>query len=120
MAELILAFDLGTGGCKASLWSESAECVADYVANYNTLHPEAGRQEERPGDWWRAVIESTRALSGSLEGHRIAGISLSGQSLGVVMLDSALERIGDTTPIWSDSRAGAETRDFFTRVSEDE
>lgn len=106
MTALALAFDLGTGGCKASLWDEHAHMLAETVSEYDTLHPAPGRNEQRPEDWWRAIAASTREIIERVPdaATSVAGIALSGQSLGAVQLDDALELVRPTTPIWSDAR----------------
>jgi xylulokinase len=122
MTELALAFDLGTGGCKASLWSADGECVAETVHEYPTSHPGAGRNEQRPADWWAAVASATTELLSLVRdgASRVAGIALSGQSLGVVALDDRLELVSETTPIWSDTRGAGFTAEVFDAVPEPE
>ncbi|MEV0374677.1 FGGY family carbohydrate kinase [Streptomyces sp. NPDC050636] len=121
MSELVLALDLGTGGCKASVWSAESECLAESVVDYPTLHPRAGWNEQRPEDWWDAVVGATRTLMATSPEfkHRIAGIAVSGHSLGVVMLDAHHRPLGETTPIWSDTRATAQAAAYFARVDEE-
>lgn len=120
MTDLVLAYDLGTGGCKASLWDSAATSVAEAVVPYPTLHPAPGRNEQRPDDWWDAVVASTRTLLSRHPGarSRIAGVALSGQSLGAVQLDGRGGLVAASTPIWSDSRG--RTRAVFARVQESE
>ncbi|MFS0713305.1 FGGY family carbohydrate kinase [Microbacterium sp. 2P01SA-2] len=104
--DLVLAYDLGTGGCKASLWTPAATMLAETVVPYPTTHPAPGRNEQRPADWWDAVAASTRRLLERAPDarDRISGIALSGQSLGAVQLDERSELVSPTTPIWSDTR----------------
>lgn len=120
MADLALAYDLGTGGCKASLWTPEPRMLAEAVVAYPTLHPSPGRSEQRPADWWDAILASTNALLAEVPGAaaRIAGIALSGQSLGVVQVDGDGNLVGSRTPIWSDARG--ETRSVFESVDEED
>lgn len=106
MTALALAFDLGTGGCKASLWDEGANMLAETVGEYPTAHPAPSRNEQRPEDWWNAIVASTRALLDKIPdaASSVAGIALSGQSLGAIQLDDALELVRPFAPIWSDAR----------------
>lgn len=118
----VLAFDLGTGGCKSSLWTEDGACIGETVVPYPTLHPAPGHAEQRLEDWWDAVAGSSRLL---LDEHpeareSVAGIALSGQSLGMVLLDGQERLIEATTPIWSDTRGADATDAVFARVAEDE
>lgn len=121
MSELVLALDLGTGGCKSSVWSSDGQCLAESVVEYATTHPRAGWNEQRPQDWWDAVVGSVRTLLATSPQLRlrIVGIAVSGQSLGAVMLDRHDKPLGESTPIWSDTRAGAEAAEYFSRVDEE-
>lgn len=120
MSALVLALDLGTGGCKASLWSDDGACLAETVRPYPTRHPAAGRNEQRPADWWDAVVDSSRHLLAASAGAstRVAGIALSGQSLGVVPLDGDGELVLEATPIWSDARGAASAGRAFSAIAE--
>lgn len=120
MTDLALAYDLGTGGCKASLWDADAHPVAEAVVGYGTRHPGPGRSEQRPEDWWDAVVASTRALLAQKPDarDRISGIALSGHSLGAVQVDAHDDLVAEWTPIWSDTRGRAD--EAFRRFPEPE
>lgn len=120
MGPLALALDLGTGGCKASLWSADGRAVAETVQSYPTRHPGPGRAEQRPEEWWDAVVSGTRTVIAEVADARdaVIGIALSGQSLGVVQVDAAGELVARDTPIWSDTRG--RTGEIFDRVDENE
>jgi xylulokinase len=122
MSKKIIAYDLGTGGNKASLYDADGACLASAFVPYETYYPNAGWHEQRPRDWWRAVIESTRKLlaSGRADLTEIECVSISGHSLGVVPLDKKGELLRETTPIWSDTRAERQTGELFGKVSEEE
>jgi len=107
----ILAYDFGTGGIKASLFDETGACVASAFEGYEAFYPEAGFHEQRPADWWRAVVASTRQLDA--DRGDVVAVGISGHSLGVVPVDAAGNLLRERVPIWSDSRAGAEAEAFF-------
>ncbi|NWF69161.1 MAG: pentose kinase [Chloroflexi bacterium] len=118
----ILAYDLGTGGCKASLYDESGARLASLFSAYETFYPHPNWHEQRPADWWQAVVQSTRQLlaaSGAAP-ESIRAIALSGQSLAVVLLDSKGRLLREYVPIWSDTRPQAQTRRFFEKIDHDE
>lgn len=119
MGPLALALDLGTGGCKASLWSADGRSLSETVVTYATSHPAPGRAEQRPEDWWDAVTAATRTVLAEVPGARdaVIGIALSGQSLGVVQVDARGGLVSQTTPIWSDTRG--RSADVFERIDED-
>jgi xylulokinase len=91
MARHILSFDLGTGGNKASLYDEDGSCLASAFVPYPTQYPQVGWHEQRPADWWNAVVESTRMLLGTrgVEKKNIVCLGISGHSLGAVPVDAA-------------------------------
>jgi xylulokinase len=120
MGKKIIAYDLGTGGNKASLYDSDGLCLASTFQSYETLYPESGRHEQRPTDWWDSVVNSTRQLLGEtgVDKDEIECLSLSGHSLGVVPIDKNGELLRESTPIWSDSRAGVQAETFFEKFDE--
>ena len=118
MDKKIIAFDLGTGGNKALLYDRAGRCLASAFVPYTTHYPQVGWHEQRPGDWWNAVVESTRTLlqTSATGRDEIACIAISGHSLGAVPVDRDGNLLRDETPIWSDLRAQREAEDFFTRI----
>jgi xylulokinase len=114
----IISFDLGTGGNKASLYDAAGSCLASTFVPYATQYPAVGQHEQRPADWWSAVVASSRQLveSSGVNKHEVRCLGISGHSLGAVPLDRNGNVIRDSTPIWSDMRAGAEAEAFFKLV----
>lgn len=118
MDQKIIAYDLGTGGNKALLYDAAGKCLASAFVPYATHYPQVGWHEQRPQDWWQAVVDSTRQLLAQSQVDRdaIVGIGISGHSLGAVPVDAAGNLLRQFTPIWSDIRAQEEVKDFFERV----
>lgn len=118
MSEKIIAYDLGTGGAKASLYDNEGECLGSVFVSYETFYPEAGWHEQRPEDWWNAVVEATRRLLESVSGagSDVLCLAISGQSLGVVPVDRKGRLLRDRVPIWSDTRAAFQASEFFSRI----
>lgn len=116
----LIAYDLGTGGVKASLYSENFETLAKSFIEYDTFYPGPNMHEQRPEDWWKGVIQSTRILmeeSGSSPSE-IGCIALSGHSLVAIPLDKDGNVLLEQVPIWSDTRALEECDEFFRQYSE--
>ncbi len=85
-----LGMDIGTGGTRAVVVDENGKLISGAPsehAPFRTPHP--GWAEQDPEDWWRAAQEAIRkALAAAPEPHQpIAGIGLTGQMHGAVMLD---------------------------------
>jgi len=122
MGKKIISFDLGTGGNKASLYDAEGACLASVFVPYTTQYPQIGWHEQRPEDWWNAVVESTRKLlkSSGVDKDDIVCLGISGHSLGAVPVDKDGNLLRDETPIWSDIRAQKEVEDFFKKIDPDE
>jgi len=122
MSRKIIAYDLGTGGNKASLYDADGECLGSVFVPYETHYPRPGWHEQRPLDWWDAVVASTRRLLdvAACDGRDIGSLAISGHSLGVVPIDRCGNLLRATMPIWSDTRAHEQVERFFESVDEEE
>jgi xylulokinase len=122
MSDKIISFDLGTGGNKAYLYDLAGNCLASAFVPYTTQYPQVGWHEQRPLDWWEAVVESTRTLlqDSQVDKNDIRCIGISGHSLGAVPVDHEGNLLRDQTPIWSDIRAQQEVREFFRAIDVDD
>ncbi len=120
MQELLIAYDFGTGGIKASLYTAAGESLSSTFEPYDTIYPHTGWHEQRPEDWWEALCKSTRNLlhTSGADRNAICALAISGHSLGVVPLDQKGNLLLGQTPIWSDMRAEAEAKEFFSARSE--
>jgi xylulokinase len=118
MDRAIIAYDLGTGGAKASLYDVEGTCMASTFVSYETLYPDSGWHEQRPSDWWDAIVTSTRELL-SGKGVRAADVdclAISGQSLAMIPVDHKGDALRESIPIWSDTRPAAQTASFFSKA----
>ncbi|TES88031.1 MAG: pentose kinase, partial [Desulfobacteraceae bacterium] len=120
MSKKIIAYDLGTGGNKASLYDADGVCLASTFQAYETLYPGSGMHEQRPVDWWSSIVNSTRQLleETDVDKQEIECLAISGHSLGVVPINKKGELLRDSTPIWSDSRADAQAEKYFKKTDE--
>lgn len=120
MAPFVLAFDLGTGGCKAALYDVDGSCAAEAFRAYETRFPAGGMHEQRPQDWWDAVVATAREVRGRarVAARDVSAVACSGQSLAVVPLDERGKLLTELCPIWSDARAAEQAARFFERVDE--
>lgn len=106
---MLLAHDLGTTGDKASLHDEHGRLVSAVTEQYPTHFARGGVVEQDPRQWWAAVCRATRRLlkDADLAPNRIRGVALSGQMMGVVLLDAHDEPVRPSL-IWADTRSGAQ------------
>jgi xylulokinase len=111
MAEqvLFLGMDIGTGGTRAVLIDGGGRIVASAASEHAPFRqPEPGWAEQDPEDWWRAAqdaIRATLALAGANASAKIAGIGLTGQMHGAVLLDKDGQVLRPSL-IWCDQRTG--------------
>lgn len=121
--DYVIACDLGTGGCKSSLYDDGGDCLNGIFEEYSTYYPQDRMHEQKPLEWLEAVKTSIKSLAADLSPEvrtHIRGIGLSGHSLGMVPLSKDGELLLDSVPIWSDSRSDKEELEpFFNRVSEE-
>lgn len=115
----LIAYDLGTGGVKASLYDENMTSVAHSFMEYPTYYPSPDRHEQRPADWWDGVVRSTQALlrASATDPMEVGCLSLSGHSLVAVPIGARKETLLEYVPIWSDRRAGEQAARFFSRIA---
>lgn len=118
----IIAYDLGTGGIKASLFDEGGVSLAEIFCQYDTFFPADGYVEQRPMDWWNHVCEATRTLlaKSGVSADEIACAALSGHSLVAVPIDRDGKLLQEQVPIWCDMRASDQVDRFFDTLSYEE
>jgi xylulokinase len=108
----VLGIDIGTGGSRALLLDERGALLASATADHAPFtSPRTAWAEQDPGDWWRACQLAVRAaLSESgIAPESIAGVGLSGQMHGAVLLD-ADGGVLRPSIIWCDQRTDEECR----------
>ncbi|MFR9621036.1 MAG: FGGY-family carbohydrate kinase [Rikenellaceae bacterium] len=116
--KLVIAYDLGTGGLKSSVFTAEGEIIASTFEPYATHYPTLNQQEQAPEDWWTAIVASTKRLTSreDIDSERIVALAISGHSLGVVPIGKDGSLLRDKTPIWSDARATQQVDRFFEGV----
>ena len=118
----LIAYDLGTGGIKASLYNEKFETLAKSFMEYPTYYPAPHLHEQRPEDWWAGFKASTAVLlkESGVSPQTISCLALSGHSLVTAPIGKNGEALLEQVPIWSDTRAQAEAQAFFEKIEPDE
>ncbi len=118
----IIAYDLGTGGIKASLHNERGDSLLTTFIAYDTFYPQNKYHEQRPSDWWDGVCRSTRLIleKSGTKANEIEALALSGHSLVAAPIGRNGELLLEQVPIWSDTRAEKEASDFFHEIPYDD
>ena len=99
-----VGIDVGTTGVKALAIDPDGSVTARAERAYPLSTPQPGWSEQDPDDWWRAA---EACLAEVASGVQVAGIGLSGQMHGLVVLD-ARDRVLRPAILWNDQRTGAE------------
>ena len=68
----VIAYDLGTGGLKASLHDASGTTLAFLVCEYPTLYYKEVFHEQRPEDWRDAVVSGIPKLLQGFDAEQVA------------------------------------------------
>ena len=111
MTAALVGLDVGTTGVKALAISPEGDVIARAEEPYPLSTPRPGWAEQDPEGWWRA---SERALA-ALDLGEIAGIGLSGQMHGLVLLGTD-GRVLRPAILWNDQRTGAECAEIEERI----
>jgi xylulokinase len=113
----ILAVDLGTSGAKVALVGLDGRAAAWEFEPVELLVLPGGGAEQRPGDWWRAVVAATRRLLARPEGPAadIAAVCCSTQGEGTVPVDETGAPLTNCI-LWMDMRGAPHLRRQFAGV----
>lgn len=113
-----MGIDAGTSGVKAVIIDEHGAVRGSGYHECDLIAPRPGWIEQAPEAWWSACCQAVRrAVSASGCGDAVAGIGLSGQMQGCLLMDQRMEPIGNCI-IWLDQRAGREVEDIRELVSD--
>ena len=88
----VIAYDIGTTGAKACLYTigSEAKLVAGASAEYPLRLLPGGGVEQDPSDWWKAVCAGTRKLlaDAGLPPGAVKGLAFCCQMQGLVLVDA--------------------------------
>ncbi|MBV8830867.1 MAG: xylulokinase, partial [Acidobacteriaceae bacterium] len=102
-----LGLDVGTGGSRALLTDANGRVRASFTAPHEEMQMARPLwAEQDPNDWWHASRAAIRGLlkESGVSGTAVAGIGLTGQMHGLVMLDDKNEVLRPAL-IWCDQRS---------------
>lgn len=113
----LIGVDLGTSGTKTVLFDQAGTVISSATAEYPLYQPENGWAEQAPEDWWDAAVTTIGSVvrESGIDAKEIAGVGLSGQMHGLVMLDEAGAVLRKAI-LWCDGRTGEECAEITRRV----
>lgn len=118
MPQIICAFDLGTNGVKAGLFSAEGRLLGQSYQEYGVDCPQPGWVEQSIERMWQAQCLATRALLAStgVRPQEIAAIGVSSQRATFAPLDAAGRPLSAFIG-WQDHRSISECEWMAERVS---
>ena len=99
----VLGIDLGTSGTKTVLFDQYGTAVCSALVEYPLYQPHNGWAEQKPEDWWDAVVDGIKKLVDGFDASEVAGISFGGQMHGLVILDEN-DNVIRPAILWNDGR----------------
>ncbi|HHX42770.1 MAG TPA: xylulokinase [Chloroflexi bacterium] len=113
----LIGIDIGTTGAKALLIDAEGRVAGSATVEYPLYTPRPLWAEQEPEDWWQATIDALRQLlhTTSVDTAELAGIGLTGQMHGMVLLD-AQGQVLRPCIMWNDQRTASECRWIMERV----
>ncbi len=120
-AKYILAHDMGTGGNKVVLYDSEGRLLGKSFHAYETFYPQPRWAEQRPLDWWQAIVDGTQKVLSDvqIDKSRIAAISFSGHGMGNVPVDKQGNLLRDKTMVWFDSRSTEQANRVIEKIGLD-
>lgn len=109
----LIGIDIGTSGTKTVLFDSEGHVIGSALKEYDIIQKQIGWAEQRPEDWWQATKESLKEVVSQtkVDATQIAGIGLSGQMHGLVLLDQEGNVLRDSI-IWCDNRTVEEAAEI--------
>ena len=113
----VIGIDLGTSGTKTALFDQNGKVIASATQEYPLHQPQNGWAEQDPADWWNACVATVGQVltQSGIPAANIAGIGLSGQMHGLVMLDEQGQVLRNSI-LWCDGRTGRECEEITQLV----
>jgi xylulokinase len=112
-----LGVDTSTTSSKVLLIDEAGAVIAFASSPHTQQTPRPLWSEQDPQEWWQAVCVSIRSVlkKAGIKAETIAGIGLTGQMHGLVLLDDA-GKVLRPAILWNDQRTQAQCDEIHWRI----
>lgn len=114
----LIGVDVGTSATKVVAFDTCGNVLAEHSEEYPLYQPHNGWAEQEPDDWANAAIKGLSEVVKSLNGKKVAGIGVSGQMHGLVMLGEDMKPLCRSI-IWCDQRTVKECDEITEKVGKD-
>jgi xylulokinase len=111
--EHVVGVDTSTTATKAVIVDQQGAVVAEGAEGYGYDVPRSGWSEQDPELWWTATTAAIRAAlrSGGVDPRSVAGVGLTGQMHGLVLLDRDHVVLRPAI-LWNDQRTARQCDDI--------
>ena len=102
----LLAVDLGTSGCKITVFDFDGKIMGSWTGKYKTYYPYPGYVEQDPREWWQIVCQGIKEVlaTNSINPREIAAIGVDGTSWACIPVDKSGMPLRPAM-LWLDRRA---------------
>lgn len=116
----LLGIDVSTTATKALLIDERGDVVAVAAQEYGFDTPHPLWSEQDPALWWYGAIQSIRGVltQSGVDPAAIAGVGLTGQMHGLVLLDEAGTVLRPSI-LWNDQRTAVQCDEIRQRLGKE-
>ncbi|MCU1570816.1 MAG: xylulokinase [Naasia sp.] len=114
---LLLGIDIGTSGCKATLFTQGGQAVGAGYGGYELIRPQESFVEQDPERWWSATVAATREAMRGVQPDRVAAVGLSSAN-ALVLVDRDGAALGPAI-MQLDRRAVQEAEDVERSMAGD-
>ncbi len=117
---LLLGLDSSTTATKALIMNEEATVLAIGTSEYGFETPHPLWTEQSPALWWEGTISSVKEALSKIDAdpREIAGIGVTGQMHGLVLLDGKREVLRPSL-LWNDQRTGSQCDSIRSRIGKE-
>ncbi|MFW5980550.1 MAG: xylulokinase [Halanaerobiaceae bacterium] len=115
----LMGIDIGTSGCKLTIFNLDGEVISTYLGEYETYYPAANYVEHDPRDWWKKVCQGIKYFKNeqSINMNEIAGIGVDGLSWAALPVDRKGIPLRNVM-IWLDRRAEKQAEWMREKIGE--
>ena len=108
---LLLGIDLGTSGCKMTVFDFEGDVIATCTRTYRTYYPQTGYVEQDANEWWKVICEGIRLMlkEYAFAPEQIAAIGVDGTSWACLPVDRTGQPLRYAM-LWLDRRAEEQVR----------
>jgi xylulokinase len=113
---MLIGIDVGTTAVKGGLFDVTGAALAHHAVAYPTARPGAGRVEQDPDDWVRAIESILAVLLRDISAGSVAAIGLCSQVNTHVFVDAAGKPLLPAI-VWQDGRAAEIAAELDAQVT---